>query len=62
MHSPFWMGTPHCSDEDFVYKGYYIPKNSVMILNVYALHHNEERYPDWCVAAQGIIIHLLTTC
>ncbi|KAF7421194.1 hypothetical protein PC9H_011714 [Pleurotus ostreatus] len=46
MHSPFWMGTPHCSDEDFVYKGYYIPKNSVMILNVYALHHNEERYPD----------------
>ncbi|KAJ8519758.1 hypothetical protein ONZ45_g3336 [Pleurotus djamor] len=46
VHAPFWMGTPHCSDEDFVYNGYFIPKNTVMILNVYALHHDEERYPD----------------
>ncbi|KAJ8495369.1 hypothetical protein ONZ45_g12903 [Pleurotus djamor] len=45
-HASFWMGTPHCSDEDFVYRGYYIPANSVMVLNVYALHHNEDRYPD----------------
>ncbi|KXN84313.1 3-hydroxyphenylacetate 6-hydroxylase, partial [Leucoagaricus sp. SymC.cos] len=46
VHSPFWMGTPHCSDEDFVYNGYFIPGNTVMVLNVYALHHNEARYPD----------------
>ncbi|KAF4598324.1 hypothetical protein EYR38_006721 [Pleurotus pulmonarius] len=45
-HAPFWMGTPHCSEEDFVYNGYFIPKNTVMVLNVYALHHNEERYQD----------------
>ncbi|KAF7416426.1 hypothetical protein PC9H_002692 [Pleurotus ostreatus] len=46
VHAPFWMGTPHCSDEDFVYNGYYIPKNTTMVLNVYALHHNEDRYPE----------------
>ncbi|KAJ8507004.1 hypothetical protein ONZ45_g10573 [Pleurotus djamor] len=46
VHAPFWMGTPHCSDEDFVYNGYFIPKNTVMVLNVYALHHDEGRYPD----------------
>ncbi|KAF4582650.1 hypothetical protein EYR40_002573 [Pleurotus pulmonarius] len=46
VHAPFWMGTPHCSDEDFVYNGYYIPKNTTMVLNVYALHHDEDRYQD----------------
>ncbi|KDQ29248.1 hypothetical protein PLEOSDRAFT_1112179 [Pleurotus ostreatus PC15] len=46
IHASFWMGTPHCSDEDFVYRGLFIPANSVMVLNVYALHHNESRYPD----------------
>ncbi len=46
VHAPFWMGTPHCSDEDFVYNGYYIPKNTTMVLNVYALHHDEDRYPE----------------
>ncbi|PCH43872.1 cytochrome P450 [Wolfiporia cocos MD-104 SS10] len=44
--APFWMATPHCSDNDFVYKGMYIPVNTVMILNCYSLHHNEERYPE----------------
>ncbi|KAF4602170.1 hypothetical protein EYR40_005374 [Pleurotus pulmonarius] len=46
IHASFWMGTPHCSDDDFVYRGLFIPANSVMVLNVYALHHNESRYPD----------------
>lgn len=46
VHSPFWMATPHCSDNDFVYKGMYIPRDTVMILNCYSLHHNEERYPE----------------
>jgi len=45
-HSPFWMATPHCSDADFVYRGMYIPANTVMMLNCYSLHHNEERYAD----------------
>ncbi|KAG5729753.1 Cytochrome P450 2F2 [Termitomyces sp. T112] len=46
VHAPFWMATPHCSSEDFVYKGMFIPKETVVVLNCFTLHHNEERYPD----------------
>ncbi|KAG6831335.1 hypothetical protein H0H92_011250 [Tricholoma furcatifolium] len=46
VHTPFWMATPHCSTEDFEYNGTFIPKGSVVVLNCYTLHHNEERYPD----------------
>lgn len=46
VHTPFWMATPHYSTEDFVYKGYFIPKDTALVLNCYTLHHNEERYPD----------------
>ncbi|KAF8268651.1 cytochrome P450 [Lactarius quietus] len=44
--SPFWMGQPHYSTEDFVYNGMYIPKNTTLILNCYSIHHNEEKYSD----------------
>lgn len=46
VHAPFWMGTPHCTTEDVGYNGFYIPKGAAVVLNCYALHHNEERYPD----------------
>jgi len=46
IHSPFWIPTPHFSTEDFVYNGMYIPGNTVVILNLYDIHHNEEKYPD----------------
>ncbi|KAJ3481079.1 hypothetical protein NLI96_g7909 [Meripilus lineatus] len=46
LHPPFWVPTPHYSTEDFVYNGMYIPKDTVVILDCYTLHHNEERYPD----------------
>ena len=46
VHAPFWMATPHCSSEDFVYNGMYIPKGTVLVLNCFTMHHNEERYPD----------------
>ena len=46
MHTPFWMGTPHYSTEDFVYNGMYIPKDTVVVLNCYHIHHNEEKYSD----------------
>jgi cytochrome P450 len=45
-HAPFWTPPPHFSTEDFVYNGMYIPKNAVLILNLYAIHHDEEKYPD----------------
>jgi len=34
--------------EDFVYNEMYIPKNTVIVLNCYDIHHNEEKYPDPC--------------
>ncbi|RDB17785.1 hypothetical protein Hypma_000985 [Hypsizygus marmoreus] len=40
------MATPHCTSQDFAYRGMYIPKDTVVVLNCYTLHHNEERYPD----------------
>ncbi|RDB24674.1 hypothetical protein Hypma_008235 [Hypsizygus marmoreus] len=46
VHAPFWMATPHCTSQDFAYRGMYIPKDTVVVLNCYTLHHNEERYPD----------------
>lgn len=46
VHAPFWNATPHCSTEDFVYNGMYIPKGTSLVLNCYTLHHNEARYPD----------------
>ncbi|KAJ7432401.1 cytochrome P450 [Mycena latifolia] len=46
VHAPFWMATPHCSTEDYEYNGMFIPKNTVVVLNCFTLHHNEERYPD----------------
>ncbi|KAF9003881.1 cytochrome P450 [Cyathus striatus] len=45
-HAPFWMATPHCTSQDFSSNGLYIPKDTVVILNCYTLHHNEERYPN----------------
>lgn len=46
MHNPFWLGTPHFSSEDFVYNGQYIPKDTVLVLNTYSMHHDPERYPE----------------
>lgn len=49
LHSPFWMGTPHYSTGDFVYNGMYIPKDTVVIMNCYAMHHDPARYENPCV-------------
>ncbi|KAF8984303.1 cytochrome P450 [Cyathus striatus] len=46
VHAPFWMATPHCTSQDFSSNGLYIPKDTVVVLNCYTLHHNEERYPN----------------
>ncbi|KAG6916525.1 hypothetical protein DXG01_006466 [Tephrocybe rancida] len=43
------MATPHCASEDFEYKGMFIPKDTVVVLNCYTLHHNEERYSNAAV-------------
>ncbi|KAF9066413.1 cytochrome P450 [Rhodocollybia butyracea] len=37
---------PHLVTEDDVYSGYLIPKNSIIMPNVWSILHNEEDYPD----------------
>ena len=46
MRNPFWLGTPHVASEDFVYKGQFIPKDTVCVLNTYSMHYNPERHAD----------------
>ncbi|KAI0351871.1 cytochrome P450 [Trametes cingulata] len=45
-HNPFWLGTPHVNTEDFFYKGYLIPKGTVVVTNTWTMHHDPGRYPD----------------
>ena len=46
MHNPFWLGTPHVASEDFVYKGQFIPKDTVCVLNTWSMHYNSDRHPE----------------
>jgi len=39
-------GLPHLSTRDDVYKGFFIPKGSLVIANAWAILHDPETYPD----------------
>ncbi|KAL0059531.1 hypothetical protein AAF712_013730 [Marasmius tenuissimus] len=43
---PFPVGAPHRSTEDTTYKGYFIPKGSVVIGNVWALNLDSSRFKN----------------
>ncbi|KAJ3564699.1 hypothetical protein NP233_g8124 [Leucocoprinus birnbaumii] len=43
---PFPMSVPHVVEEDDVYKGYFIPKGSIIYPNVWAMTHDESQYDD----------------
>ncbi|KAL1859820.1 hypothetical protein Daus18300_009410 [Diaporthe australafricana] len=43
-YNPFWLGTPHVASEDFTYNGMFIPKDTVMVLNTWTMHHDEGRH------------------
>ncbi|KAG7092973.1 hypothetical protein E1B28_009274 [Marasmius oreades] len=45
-HNPFWLCTPHASNQDFTYRGYFIPKGTALVLNTYAMQHDPKRYPE----------------
>ncbi|TFK35002.1 cytochrome P450 [Crucibulum laeve] len=45
-HNPFWLGTPHVNTQDFTYQGHFIPKDTVLVLNTYTMHHDPQRHPD----------------
>ncbi|TFK24849.1 cytochrome P450, partial [Coprinopsis marcescibilis] len=40
------VGVPHMSTEDTVFNGYFIPKNSIIIANQWAMLKDEEDYPE----------------
>ena len=40
------FGMNHAVIEDDWYKCYFIPKDSVIMLNWWAIHYDEKRYPD----------------
>ncbi|KAJ5146289.1 Cytochrome P450 E-class group I [Penicillium bovifimosum] len=46
VHNPFWLGTPHVASEDFVYEGQYIPKDTVVVLNTWTMHHDSHRHSN----------------
>lgn len=39
-------GVPHCTDEDDVWNGYFIPKVTNVFGNVWAIHMDPNTYPD----------------
>ncbi|KAF5327728.1 hypothetical protein D9619_004539 [Psilocybe cf. subviscida] len=40
------LSLPHCAREDDIYKGYFIPKGTMILANVWALTRDETRYKD----------------
>jgi cytochrome P450 len=40
------LGQNHYVIQDDWYKGFFIPKNTIIMLNLWALHHNEEEFPE----------------
>ncbi|KAH9987406.1 cytochrome P450 [Russula vinacea] len=40
------MGIPHAPSRDDVYKGFFIPKDSIVLANSWAILHDPEAYPD----------------
>ncbi|KAF8869400.1 cytochrome P450 [Infundibulicybe gibba] len=40
------MGLPHTTTKDDIYKGFFIPKGSIVFANIWAMNHNENFYKD----------------
>ena len=40
------MGLPHVAGEDYVYNGYFIPKGSILMANIWHFLHDPETYKD----------------
>ncbi|KAF9800984.1 hypothetical protein IEO21_10235 [Rhodonia placenta] len=43
---PLPLGVPHKTEEDDIYNGHLIPKGSIVIGNIWAIHMDSARYPD----------------
>ncbi|RXW15021.1 hypothetical protein EST38_g10834 [Candolleomyces aberdarensis] len=45
-HQPVPLGVAHATSEDDLYEGYFIPKGTVVMGNIWHILHNPETYPD----------------
>lgn len=45
-HNPFWLGIPHVASEDFTSEGKFIPKDAVLVLNTWTMHHDAKRHAN----------------
>ncbi|POS73604.1 hypothetical protein DHEL01_v207996 [Diaporthe helianthi] len=45
-HNPFWLGTPHVASENFTYNDRFIPKDTVVVLNTWTIHHDPARHEN----------------
>jgi len=45
-HLPFLLGIPHQSMQDDEYRGYHIPRGSLVIANVWNMSRNDAEYPE----------------
>ncbi|GAN04483.1 cytochrome P450 [Mucor ambiguus] len=46
MRPPAPIAIPHATSKDDVYRNWLIPKDTVVVMNLFAVHQDEERYPD----------------
>ncbi|KAJ7627566.1 cytochrome P450 [Mycena polygramma] len=63
LHGPAPLGVPHASSEDDVYNGFFIPKDSTIMYNQWAMCRDERVYPnpgefkpERFIAADGTLI------
>ncbi|KAF8135168.1 CyP450 monooxygenase [Boletus edulis] len=40
------LGVPHMTTGHDVYKGYFVPKDTIVFANIWSMTHNETKYPD----------------
>jgi len=43
---PLPISVPHCSTEDDIYQGYFIPKGTTILANIWAMTRDEIAYPE----------------
>lgn len=43
---PGFIGTPHCTSEDDILEGIFIPAGSIVVENMWAIHQDPKRYTD----------------
>ncbi|KAL7324076.1 hypothetical protein PS15p_210644 [Mucor circinelloides] len=46
LRPPAPIAIPHATSKDDVYKNWLIPKDTVVVMNLFAVHQDEDKYPD----------------